>query len=119
MAYEALRTVDGRNFPGHVHDLFTVGSALANDLVQPLVRPSDGLRPRSVRRWVNLDAVGDVVGGQLSGEFAVDLDRVDLPPFGCADFLGWVSPSCAHGSYFTTGNTAVNRDIFAAEIEQP
>jgi hypothetical protein len=36
---------------------------------------------------------------------------------GCKSFLGIVNPVCAHGSYFNTNNTAVNRDIFGSSIE--
>ena len=73
--------------------------------------------PASVRRWVNLDARGDIVGGPLLGRpYAVDLDLVDLDPVGCRSFLGLVNPECAHGSYFVAANAAVNRDVFARFI---
>jgi len=45
----------------------------------------------------------------------VDREFLGLSPFGCSSWLP--NPSCAHGSYFRTGNVAVNRDIFAAFIE--
>ena len=67
VAYEALRSLDGESFAGHVHNLFTVGSALSIGLVRNRVRPRDGRRPRCVQRWVNLDASGDIVGGPLRG----------------------------------------------------
>jgi hypothetical protein len=35
-----------------------------------------------------------------------------LPNLGCSFF----DPSCAHGSYFKVANVAVNRDIFARNI---
>jgi hypothetical protein len=72
-----------------------------------------------VRRWVNLDAHGDIVGGPLKGRpYAVDFDFLNLEPVGCNSLLGLVSPVCAHGSYFDGGNTAVNKDIFARYIDQ-
>ena len=56
--------------------------------------------------------------GRLRGlPFDVDLEFLNLAPTGCDSFLGVVSPSCAHASYFRPSNTAVNRDIFAAQIE--
>lgn len=78
----------------------------------------NGKRPPSVRRWVNLDAQGDVVGGALKGvPFEVDFEYLNVPPFDCGAFLGIVSPVCAHGSYFIRGNAAVNRDIFTLYID--
>ena len=73
----------------------------------------------SVRRWVNLNAHGDLVGGALKGRpYDDDFDFVKLGPFGCNMFLGLVNPTCAHSSYFVSGNVAVNRDIFANYIGQ-
>ena len=73
-----------------------------------------------VRRWVNLNAHGDPVGGPLQGRpYAVDFDFPNLVAFGCTSFVGIVNPTCAHGSYFTTGNLATNREIFARFINDP
>ena len=72
-----------------------------------------------VRRWVNLNAHGDPIGGPLQGRpYAVDSDFPNLDAFGCPSFLGIVSPGCAHGSYFKEGNLPVNRDIFGHFINE-
>ena len=117
VAYEALRSLDGESFAGQVHNLFTVGSALSIGLVRNRVRPRDGRRPRCVQRWVNLDAGGDIVGGPLRGRFEVDREYLNLHPSGCQAVIGLVTPTCAHGSYFHESNTAVNRHIFAQQME--
>jgi metacaspase-1 len=104
-----------------VRNFFTVGAALSIGPVKMRLRPAnrDGARPAMVRRWLNLNAHGDVVGGPLQGRpYEVDSDFPNLDPFGCRSFLGLVNPQCAHGSYFVGGNDAVNRDIFAEFIDQ-
>jgi len=120
VAYEGLRELAESGLtPGVVRNFFTVGAALSIAPVKMSLRPAnrDGQRPANVRRWINLDARGDIVGGPLQGRpYAVDNDFPSLDPFGCSKFLGLVSPVCAHSSYFATGNVAVNRDIFAAFI---
>jgi len=69
-----------------------------------------------VRRWVNLDANGDPVGGRLQGQpYQVDAEFLNLDNFGCGRF----DAVCAHGSYFKPDNVTVNRDIFAAFIDRP
>jgi hypothetical protein len=118
VAFEALRRLDGQHFDGVVHNLFTVGSALSIVPVKNRLRPGDGRRPRHVRRWVNLDARGDIVGGALQGRpFEVDLEYLNLHPTDCNAFLGLIAPACAHSSYFREANAAVNRDIFTRHIE--
>jgi hypothetical protein len=95
-----------------------VGSALAISPVKRQLLPAaiDGRRPRVVRRWINLNAHFDIVGGSLNGNpFEVDAEFLNLPPVGCSAFIP--NPSCAHGSYFRPANVAVNRDIFAGHIE--
>jgi hypothetical protein len=120
VAYEALRLMDnGATARGGVHNLFTVGSALSIDEVRRKLLPeaADGRRPRVVKRWVNLNARFDVVGGLMRGRpYAVDQEFVNLKPFGCSSLIP--NPVCAHGSYFREGNVAVNRDIFADWIGQ-
>ena len=75
-------------------------------------------RPSHVRSWLNLDAEGDIVGGELRVHgFPTTWEFLDLPPVGCDTFLGRVSPACAHSSYFMAENVEVNRDIFARFIE--
>ena len=117
VAYEGLRQLDDEGLQTPlVRNLFTVGAALSIGPVKLRLRAAnkDGKKPASVRRWVNLVAHGDIVGGPLKGRpYAVDFDFVKLEAFGCSSFLGLVNPGCAHSSYFETGNVPVNRDIFA------
>lgn len=118
VAYEGLRELadkDGLTSP-QIRNFFTVGAALSISAVKFRLRPAnkDGRRPAMVRRWVNLNAHGDPVGGPLQGRpYAVDSDFPNLAAFGCASVFGFVNPGCAHSSYFTSGNLASNRDIFA------
>ena len=122
VAYEALRGMDDEaSLPKNsVHHLFTVGSALSMAPVRRLLIPeaANGRRPRVVQSWVNLDARFDIVGGALSGHFAVDREYLGLAPVGCRRILGIYipDPACAHSSYFVPENRAVNRDIFAHHI---
>jgi hypothetical protein len=118
VAYEALRRMDTLTVPGWVQNLFTVGSALSIPPVRALLEapPADPRpKPNLVKRWINLDAHGDIVGGPLKGYFQVDDEFLEIEPFGCNAWLP--SPACAHGSYFQTGNVEVNRDIFGEFIE--
>jgi hypothetical protein len=123
VAYEGLRELadnDGVTSP-LVRNFFTVGAALSIGAVKATLRPAnkDGSRPSMVRRWVNLDAHGDPVGGPLQGRpYAVDFDFPNLDAFGCKSFLGIVNPGCAHGSYFQEGNLPVNHDIFGHFINE-
>jgi len=119
VAYEGLRQLedDGLTAP-QIRNFFTVGAALSIFLVKLRLRPSnrDGHRPAPVRRWVNLDANGDPVGGRLQGQpYQVDAEFLNLDNLGCGRF----DAVCAHGSYFKSDNVAVNRDIFAAFIDRP
>lgn len=119
VAYEGLRQLedDGLTVPG-VRNFFTVGAALSIFLVKLRLRPAnrDGHRPAMVRRWVNLDANGDPVGGRLQGRpYQVDAEFLDLDNLGC----GRLDAVCAHGSYFESDNVTVNRDIFADFIDRP
>jgi hypothetical protein len=121
VAYEALRRLDDAagNWSGRpVHNLFTVGSALAIWPVKRSLIPeaSDGRRPLLVQTWVNLNARFDIVGGHLRGNpFEVDYEYLDLPPVGCSTVIP--NPVCAHGSYFNPQNVTVNQSIFAQYIE--
>lgn len=120
VAYEGLRLLEDQGFSSvRVRNFFTVGAALSIGPVKSRLRPAnrDGKRPANVRRWVNLDARGDIVGGPLKGRpFQVDMDFVNLMPVGCGSFLGLINPSCAHSSYFQSDNLAVNRDIFGQQM---
>jgi hypothetical protein len=119
VAYEGLRELEDQGLTSiRVRNFFTVGAALSIFPVKLRLRPQnqDGRRPALVRRWINLNAHGDPVGGQLQGRpYQVDAEFLDLPNLGC----GILDASCAHGSYFKAGNDAVNRDVFAAFINRP
>lgn len=118
VAYEGLRELETLSVPGIVSSLFTVGSALSISPVRDRLREEnqDGNRPANVEQWLNLDARGDLVGGMLGDKFDVTQEYLDLEPTGCSRFLGIYNPGCAHSSYFSQGNTTVNRDIFAQYI---
>lgn len=120
VAYEGLRQLadEGLTSP-LVHRLFTVGAALSIPPVKSRLRSAnrDGRKPANTRRWINLDARGDIVGGPLKGRpYEVDVDFINLEPTNCGGFLGLVNPQCAHSSYFDSANTEVNRDILAKEL---
>jgi metacaspase-1 len=119
VAYEALRRLDGDDsLSGVVATLFTVGSALSIPPVKRRLLPEalDGKRPGKVRRWVNLHARFDIVGGHLrDNPFAVDYEYLNLLPVGCSTLVP--NPWCAHGSYFNKDNLPVNKDIFGSFIE--
>jgi hypothetical protein len=120
VAYEALCRLEAESWSGAVLNLFTVGSALSILPVKRRLIPEarDGHRPRMVKRWINLNARGDIVGGVLKDHpFTVDSEFLGLEPVGCKPFLGLVSPACAHGSYFDSNNLAVNRGLFGGFIE--
>jgi metacaspase-1 len=123
VAYEALRQLEDEGLQSPlVRNFFTVGAALSIGPVKMQLRGANknGKKPASVRRWVNLNAHGDIIGGALKGRpYDDDIDVIKLQPFGCNSILGLVNPVCAHSSYFVRGNVAVNRDIFAHYIGQP
>lgn len=121
VAFEAMRQLDGDpSIPAaRVRNFFTVGSALSIPAVRWNLsgRIPDGRKPRVVRRWINLDASGDLVGGAIRDKgFGVDIERLKLPTVVCNPILP--DPVCAHSSYFAPSNEGVNRDIFGAFIEQ-
>ncbi len=71
VAYEGLRELeDGGLTSPLVRNFFTVGAALSIFPVKLRLRPAnrDGRKPAMVRRWINLDAKGDPVGGRLQGQ---------------------------------------------------
>ena len=120
VAYEGLRQLSlDESLPSQsVHHLFTCGAALSIGLVRHNLfgRVQDGRLPRLVKRWVNVNARGDLVGGRLANRgFAVHDDLVDLPAVGCRVFPP--NPVCAHASYFVAQNLEVNQRIFGAFIE--
>jgi hypothetical protein len=121
VAYEGLVRLEAEGLvSGMVPNFFTVGAALSIPPIKSMLIPSakDGHRPVMVRRWVNLDARFDIVGGSLAGNpYEVDPadDFVNLDPVGCSSWFP--EPGCAHRSYFNGDNTAVNRDIFGSYIE--
>jgi metacaspase-1 len=122
--YEALRALDLLAFPGRVVNFITLGAALcyAWDPAFPetnvrdylLLINRDGAKPAIVSHWWNLNAAGDPFGGPLAPAYGVDMDWIRLPAVGCPHN----APLCAHGSYFHMDNTAVNRDIIAAKINE-
>lgn len=117
VAYEALHRIDSGRVDGRVRNWFTVGAALSIGRIQRQVQPGSGRKPRLVDHWVNLDALGDIVGGRLGDEFDVDEEFLNLHPSNCrVPRLFPVDPSCAHSSYFQRSNLAVNRDVFASRI---
>lgn len=120
VAYEGLRHLDGDStLPSlSVRNFFTLGSALSIAPVRHNLfdRVIDGRKPRLVSRWINLDARGDLVGGGLVGHFAVDLERLRLPPVGCGLIPTLV---CAHSSYFKPANLEVNANTLGRWIENP
>ena len=120
VAYEGLRQLAASGLAAPlIRTFFTVGAALSIGPVKSrlLAANQDGQKPANVIQWINLDARGDLVGGLLKGRpFAVDTDYVNLDPVGCDSFLTFISPICAHASYFVNANVAVNRDIFARYI---
>ena len=118
VAYEGLRELEHLSLLGSVATFFSVGSALSISPVRDRLRESnqDGNRPANVEQWVNLDARGDLVGGMLGDKFDVTQEYLNLEPTGCSRFFGIYNLGCAHSSYFSQSNIAVNRDIFAQYI---
>ena len=119
VAYEGLRELEKSSFSGIVSSFFTVGSALSISPVRGRLREEnkDGNRPTNVEQWLNLDAKGDLVGGMIGDKFDVTQEYLSLEPTGCSSFfLGFYNLGCAHSSYFSQSNIAVNRDIFAKYI---
>lgn len=118
VAYEGLRELEKLSLPGRVTTWFTVGSALSISPVRDRLREEnqDGNSPTNVEQWINLDTKGDLVGGMLGDKFDVTREYLNLDPTGCSRFLGIYNLSCAHSSYFSQENIAVNRDIFAKYI---
>lgn len=118
VAYEGLTKLSAdESLPSaQVRSFFTVGSALSiGPVKRRLEFGGDGVKPRLVRRWINLDASFDIVGGRLKDDpFQVDVESLNLVPVGCGRIIA--SPSCAHSSYFHRDNTPVNRDHFARFI---
>lgn len=59
------------------------------------------------RRWINIDADGDLIGGRLSPAFKLHSD-LKVPRVG----------SDAHGSYFHPDNALVQRDVVAKAVRE-
>ena len=104
VAYESLLDLESELPALQIAHLFTLGSPLW--LVHYLLENSSGRKPRNVANWVNVHAQGDPVGAGLTPGFQVDAD-FSVATFDNAD---------PHGSYFETGNVAVERDIVAVDI---
>ena len=121
VAYEGMRRLDSVSLPGKVKNLIYAGSALSFDLVESNLfgRVTDGRRPIHVNSIANIDAGGDIVGGPIGDSFVVDFEKDGIEPHGCTTIPFTdiaFSPTCAHRSYFKSGNKKVNRDIFAKRI---
>lgn len=111
VAYEGLVRLEAQGLPGRVRNFFTVGSALAWAVIRARLEDAarDGHRPAMVDAWINLNAIGDFVGGPLAG-LSVTHEHLSEPAVGC----GLLSlPTCPHSSYFNAENLSVNRDRFA------
>jgi hypothetical protein len=70
VAYEGLRALEDEGQTTQlVRNFFTVGAALSIFLVKTRLRPTnkDGRKPAIVKRWVNLNAHRDPVGGSIKG----------------------------------------------------
>lgn len=121
VAYEGLRRHDGEQPGGHVANLFVLGSALSIGVVQNnlLERVGDGRKPTLVDRFFNVDAGGDIIGGEICPLFAATKEFLRRKPTGCKTFFFTKTAmnfTCAHSSYFHSANTAVNRKIVARYI---
>lgn len=124
VAYEGLRRLDQKVPAGRVANLITLGSALSIATVQRNLfgRTADGRRPGVVDSFINVDAGGDIVGGQLTPAFEVTKEFLQQKPTGCSTF--WLRPktaksfTCAHSSYFQSDNHRVQRDIIAHYIDK-
>ena len=116
IAYEGLRALEQHGFDTPpIGCWFTVGAALSIAPVRwSLLAPNkDGRKPKLVRRWINIDAQGDGVGGSLHPHYAVDDEFLEQVPTGCTEGFFGYDLRCAHGSYFRNENIVVNRDRFA------
>lgn len=120
VAYEGLRKLEDEGFNAtQVRTFFTCGAALSILPVRWRLRRSnqDGRKPSLVRRWINLDASGDPVGGSLVQHFRVDDEFLDLSPGSCqANWIGMYEVNCAHSSYFQEENVSVNKSVFGRFI---
>ncbi len=108
VAYEGLRELEDAGFASPlVRTFFTVGAALSIPILLRGLRPQnrDGRKPACVERWINVQAVGDTVGGTLTHHFRVSEEFLDIAAVGNS-----------HSSYFVPSNVVVNRDIFARYI---
>jgi hypothetical protein len=103
VAHDALVDLAAESPGLKVANLFTLGSPLW--LVRPFLEEKGGRRPAAVGFWMNVHARGDAVGSWLKPEFRVDRDY-EVPSAG----------TDAHGSYFTKGNEAVQRDLIASRV---
>lgn len=104
VAYDTLLDMESEQPNLQIVNLFTLGSPLW--AVRHLLDDSSGRKPGELADWINVEADGDFVGSWLSPGFAVDHD------FEVPDFQG----SDPHGSYFVSGNTAVQQAIVAQTV---
>jgi metacaspase-1 len=100
VAYDSLLDLQ-TELPGlRLANLFTLGSPLW--AVRPFLEDRSGRKASEVANWVNIHAVGDLVGSWLSRGFRVDKE-FEVQSIG----------SDAHDSYFNSENEVVQKDIVA------
>ena len=117
IAYEGLRSLDPGPGSGRVRNFFTLGAALSLFPIGQRLLPQnqDGSRPTVVSRWLNLNAQGDPIGGQIQNHpFQVDVEYPTL----CVPDAQEYQPGLAHQSYFNAQNTQVNQQILAHYLDR-
>ena len=117
IAYEGLRSLDPGTGSGRVRNFFTLGAALSLFPIGQRLLPQnqDGSRPTVVSRWLNLNAQGDPIGGQIQNHpFQVDVEYPTL----CVPDAQEYQPGLAHQSYFNAQNTQVNQQILAHYLDR-
>ncbi len=104
VAYDALLDAE-RELPSlGVVNLMTMGSPLW--MVRPFLTDRSGRKPRTVARWTNVHARGDLIGSWLRPGFRVDNDH-EVPTY---------SNVGAHSSYFEPHNEPVLKAIMSRWI---
>ena len=114
VAHEGLlERANGRGKPRDIVNHFTVGAALDFRTVRLKLRLRNE-KPAQVRRWFNLNARGDIVGGPLRANFPITQDYTGLPAPGC----GWLDAACRHDAYFDRNNPKITRDVLARHMTE-
>lgn len=107
VGYEYLR-VFGDRLPSPGVTFFSIGCPLHFRFVRERTVQAEACREKlqGTRKWVNLNAVADVVGGQLTPTFSPSAEFLQLKT-PCRK----PNPECAHASYFDARNK-VCQEIF-------